>query len=115
MTQTTTSSANQKGTKILFDILPDTTALNEIPNPLLFKNLYFRNKNVFIPENYLTYDIHEGLNYRPDIVSYKVYGNDLYYPIILYCNNIRSMIEFAVDRLGTTINYLDPQKFYLLN
>ena len=96
------------GTKILLDILPDTSVLDQIINPFLFKNLYFRNTNIFIPENYLTYDINKGLNYRPDIVSYKVYGNDLYYPIILYCNNIRSILEFNVDQLGTTITYLNP-------
>jgi len=99
---------------ILFNVIEnDTTYLNNLTSTKVFDNFYNKNLNLFNNDNYLIYKIDESYNFRPDKVAYEVYGDDFYYPIILFCNEIGSQMFFNVDILGNNIKYLDPK--YLSN
>lgn len=73
------------------------------------QNFYNKNKNLFRVENYLTFDIDESYDFRPDKIAFKVYNDDYYYPVILACNNIGSMIQFKTSIIGSKISYLKPE------
>ena len=45
----------------------------------------------------------EKYNYRPDLVAYEVYGDDLYYIPILIANNVNSVLNFTKDKVGSKI------------
>ena len=78
---------------------------NKIPP----QNIYNKNKSLFRLDNYEIFTIDESYNLRPDKVAYKVYGVDYYYPIILVCNNIGSLLQFTIDKVGTSVYYLKPE------
>jgi hypothetical protein len=96
--------------KILFNIIEkDTSILNNIEPDYLWKALNVRFKDYFIKENLYIFKIDKSYNFRPDKVAFKVYGNDFYYPIILYSNQIGSILQFRIDIVGTEVKYLKPE------
>ena len=98
--------------RLLVGVEQDSTFLNSF-NCIVPLNFYNKNKSLFITNNYLTFDIDESYNHRPDRVAYKVYGIDYYYPLILVCNNIGSILQFNISKVGHKIYYLNP--IYLQN
>jgi len=93
--------------KILVTNEQDSIFLDSF-NCIVPLNFYNKNKNIFRVENFLTFNIDESYNYRPDKVAYKVYGIDYYYPVILACNNIGSILQFNISKIGSRIYYLNP-------
>jgi len=90
----------------------DTTMINGIPNELIFKNIL--NNNIqFFQENELkaldTFKIDESYKYRPDKVAFEYYGEDGYYPLVLYANNIGSILQFNPEIIGDEIKLLKPE------
>jgi len=95
--------------KILFNIIDkDTSILNRAYCDHLWNALNNKFKDLFVPENLLLFEIDQSYNFRPDKVSYKVYNDDFYYPIILFSNGISSILQFRTDLIGTKIKYLKP-------
>ena len=95
---------------ILFNIQnKDSSILNNIPQTYIWNTINTKFKNLFIPENLEKFKIDPSYNYRPDKVSYFVYNNDLYYPLILFANEVNSIMQFRIDIVGTDINYLKPE------
>jgi len=103
--------------KILLNIIEkDTSILNNLDQTYIWNSINTKFKDLFIDENFDIYEINDSLNFRPDIVSYKVYDNDFYYPIILMSNNINSIMQFKTSLIGTNIKYLKIDKLqYLIN
>ena len=95
---------------ILLNVIEnDTTYINNLSKTKVFDNFFNKNLNLFNNDNYLTHKMDESYNFRPDKVAFEIYGDDFYYPIILFCNEIGSQMFFTVDILGTEIKYLDPK------
>ncbi len=95
---------------ILYNIIDqDPSILNSIYLEKFWENIPVTYRDVFILDNMETFPMAENYNFRPDIISYKVYGNDLYYPIILYSNNINSILQFKIEKIGPKIFYLKPE------
>ena len=92
----------------------DSTFLDSF-NCIVPYNFYNKNKNLFQIKNYLQFKIDETYNYRPDKVAYEVYGDDYYYPIILACNNIGSILQFTTSKVGSNVYYLDPYYLSYIN
>jgi len=96
--------------KILFNIPEhETTVINNIPIIKVFKSVLNENKALFTDENFEIFQIDDSYKFRPDKVAYEVYRNDYFYPLILYANNISSILQFTPDIIGTEIKYLKPE------
>ena len=76
----------------------DSSVLNEFIDWHVFNNLFTKNKKSLV-KNAATVEIDARYDYRPDLLSYKYYGEDFYYPVILIANNIGSMLQFKSGTL----------------
>jgi len=98
--------------KILFNTTfetRDTFFMDNLTPEYIWNQLNFKFRDLFLAENMDTFKINNSFNFRPDKVAYEVYGNDLFYPIILFSNQIGSLMQFRIDILGTEIKYLKPE------
>jgi len=87
----------------------DRSILNNLDADYFWNQLNYKYRDLFIPENMDIFHIDNTYNFRPDKVAYKVYGNDFYYPIILFSNQIGTILQFRIDIIGTEIKYLKPE------
>jgi len=87
----------------------DRSILNELDTNYLWNQINYKYRDLFISENMKIFKIDNTYNFRPDKVAYKVYGNDFYYPIILFSNQIGTILQFRIDIIGTEIKYLKPE------
>ena len=94
---------------LLFNIIEkDTQYLNTIPEKIWY-SLPKINSTIFIPDNYLIKKIDDTYNFKPDKLALEIYGNDFYYPLLFFPNNIGSILQFHTHLIGTKVKYLDPQ------
>jgi len=100
---------------ILYDTSDYTkTFIDQFTNPYIFQSLFIKNKNLFIRDNYDVFQNSTKYNFRPDLISYEVYGDEMYYPIILFCNQVGSIIQFRMDKVGNSVLYLKPELIQLI-
>jgi len=92
----------------------DRSILNKLDTNYLWNQLNYKYRDLFIPENMDIFKINNTYNFRPDKIAYKVYGNDFYYPIILFSNQIGTILQFRIDIIGTEIKYLKPEYLELI-
>jgi len=97
--------------KIIFNDLTNnfTGFINQFENSSLINNKLIRNKEYFNEKNFDTFAMSNQYNARPDIIAYKVYGDEFLYPVILFSNKIGSIVQFTYNRIGDTIFYLKPE------
>jgi len=96
---------------ILFNVTDnDSKFINKNTTNFVFDNLKNKNLDIFIDENINTIEIDDTYNYRPDKLAYELYGDDFYYPVLLVSNNIGSIIDFRIQKIGNKIQYLKPEK-----
>ena len=90
--------------------------VNEFSQEKIFLNKFMNLSTEFIQANSSIITLNDSDEYRPDIIAYDFYGDDLYYPCILAANSIGSIFSFKPDRLnyecyvpneGFVKNYMD--------
>lgn len=79
----------------------DTTFINVYTEPKIFLNYLIQYKYV-LQQEATTIDLDSKYKFRPDRLAYDLWGQDLWYPILLVTNNIGSILEFNPERMGYT-------------
>lgn len=87
--------------------------VNEFTNPKIFENILLQNLRYFGKHNTELRKIDSSYNYRPDKLCYELYGQELWYPVILSLNNIGSVLQFKPDNFGNKI--IVPSRQSLIN
>ncbi len=81
------------------DRVLDTTVIDSFIDWHVFENIFIKNKE-FLEQDCIIREIDARYDFRPDLLSTEIYGEDFYYPIILIVNNLGSMLQFKSDLLN---------------
>ncbi len=76
----------------------DTRILDTFTDWHIFENIFIKNK-ARLEASSTWREIDARYDYRPDLLSYEVYKEDFYYPVILIANNVGSMLQFKSDSM----------------
>lgn len=76
----------------------DCSILDSLVIPNLFDSFLKYEKELKL--NFTTRSLDSSYDFRPDKVATEVYGNQLYYPAILICNDLCSLIQFRPKHLN---------------
>jgi len=91
--------------------LNHTEAINEYCNEQIIGNKIIDNYHEFQDKkNLIRIPMTNKYKYRPDRVAYEYYGSDSFYPIVLACNNLRSLLDFIPGNLGNEIYLMNSDK-----
>jgi hypothetical protein len=92
----------------------DCSLLDSLVIPNLFDSfLKYENELKF---NYSTRSLDSSYDFRPDKIAVEMYGNQLYYPAILICNNLCSLIQFRPKNLNYEVKVPTPEILqYVIN
>ena len=79
--------------------IKNTKLLDQFINPHIFENnlIKYNNKLVRLSSKI---EINERYDYRPDLLSYEVYGDDFFFPAILAANGVGSILQFKAEFLN---------------
>lgn len=77
----------------------NTSILNAFLDPRIFLNVFIQNRELLLLDAELI-DIDETHKFRPDKLSYKYWGQELWFPAILVANNLGSVMEFRPELIG---------------
>ncbi len=81
-----------------------TVAINEISNIDILNNKISMNFDYMQQkENLVEVTVGSEYKFRPEKLAYKYYGHDSMYPIILACNNLRTIFDFVPEELNNKV------------
>lgn len=79
----------------------DTTLINVFIEPKIFLNHLIQYKYI-LKQDTTILDLDLKYKFRPDRLAYDLWGQDLWYPVLLATNNMGSILEFNPERMGYT-------------
>lgn len=85
----------------------DCSLLDSLVLPNLFDSFLKYEKELKL--NFNTRSLDVSYDFRPDKIAIEVYGNQLYYPAILICNNLCSLIQFRPKYLNFEVKIPTPE------
>lgn len=81
-----------------------TEIYDEFNKYKIFENKFIENKSKLLDQNnYYIYEIDSKYDYRPDKLAYDLWNQEYLYPIILFINNIPSILHFNISEFENKI------------
>ena len=74
-------------------------------------NELFSRTDLSSDENCMNLFLEKSYDYRPELVAKKLYGDEKYYPIVLVCNKIGTLLHFKIENFDNVIKVLKPEIF----
>ncbi len=84
----------------------DRSLLDSLVIPNLFDSFLKFEQELKL--NFTTRSLDASYDFRPDKVSMEEYNNQLYYPAILICNNLCSLLQFRPKHLNFEVKIPTP-------
>ena len=87
----------------------DLSLLDSIASTTLFDNFLKFEKELKTKGNYITMAMDNSYDFRPDKLAQEIYKNQSYYPAILICNNVCSLLQFRPALLNFSVKIPTPE------
>ena len=87
----------------------DLSLLDSIAGTTLFDNFLKFEKELKTKGNYITMAMDNSYDFRPDKLAQEIYKNQSYYPAILVCNNVCSLLQFRPALLNFSVKIPTPE------
>ncbi len=79
--------------------IQDVRMLDSFIDPHVFDHPMFKNMTL-LTENSTEFIIDARYNFRPDLLSYELYGTNFWYPVILTVNKLGSIFQFKAEYMN---------------